>query len=330
MYKYNTDHNYILNYLGAEWLHIIRSRLNTSFIWNWSKDLLISTILLIRSRAKEIFMWQWCTAVSCLIVGRGFPPLLPTITSITSMFFIAASVYLYNDIVDVEFDKYNDVKKYRPLPSGKVTISHAKKIFYSFSFIGLVIGLFLNVYSFCFILFYFILFMIYSYPGIYLKKRFIIKESIITSGMILTSLVGSYSISNSFSYTAFFASILFSIFTFTGQPALNDTIDIEQDKMFGTKTLATVLSWSRKMQLFITGVLTIMILTPLTYAQFGFNIILPIYVVAGGSIFLLYMFPIMNRFEQTAAIRAYRISYFFILLLQIFSIVGSLDIKLFL
>jgi 4-hydroxybenzoate polyprenyltransferase len=308
-------------------IHLLRSRVESISKWYWPTDLLTSAILLIRSRAKEIFMWTWCTAVSCLIAGRGFPPLLPTVISIISMFFIATSVYLYNDIVDFEFDKFNDIKKHRPLPSGKVIILHAKKIFYSFSFIGLAISLFLNFYSFCFILIYFILFTIYSYPSIYLKKIFIIKESIITSGMILTSLVGSYSVSNSFSSTAFFASILFSIYTFTGQPALNDTMDIEQDKMFGIKTLATILSWSKKVQLFITGVLIIMILTFLTYAQFGFNIMLPIYVVAGGSIFLRYMFPIMNRFEQTAALRAYKVSYLFILLLQIFAIIGSLDIN---
>jgi len=292
-----------------------------------TQGLLISAVLLIRSRAKEIFMWLWCTAVSCLIVGRGFPPPLPTIMSIISMFFIATSVYLYNDVIDFEYDKFNLIKRQRPLPSGKVSIINAKKIIYLCGFIGLVVSYFINIYSFFFSLIFFILFTVYSFPKIYLKKRFIIKESIITSGLILTSLVGSYAASGSFSPTAFFASILFSIFAFTGQPAMCDTLDIEQDKMFDVKSLATLINWKRKIQLYITGVLIIMTLTPLTYTQFGYNMLLPIYVVAGGLIFLRFMFPISNRFEQAAALKAYKISYLFMLLLQLFAIFGSLNIK---
>lgn len=289
-------------------------------------SILLSIFKLLKSRAKEIFMWLWVTAVSCLIVSKGFPPLYPFFMAVTSIFFIASSVYVYNDLVDREVDKYHKIKKYRPLPSGEVAPWDAKLVVVIFGILGLVLSYAININCFIFCSVYYLLYVLYSYPPIYLKRIMILKECIVTSGMILTSLVGNYSITNSFSKSAFFASTLFAIFAFTGQPALNDTLDIEQDRMFGVKSLATVLSWRRKMQLFILGILIVMTLTPLTYRSFEFHVIFPIFVVVGGLIILRYMFPIMNAFQQSAMMNAYKISYIYIFLIQIFSIIGSLQL----
>lgn len=286
-----------------------------------------STGILIKSRLEPIFVWSWPTAVACMIAGKGFPPLLPSLKAIVSMIFITISVYIYNDIIDCEIDKLNSVKKNRPLPTGKVPIEVARKLVYISGIIGLFIMLSINIHSFIFGLIFYILYIIYSNPKIHLKKKFLFKESIITSGLFLTSLVAMYAVANSFSPKAFFASILFGIIGFTGQPAFNDTSDIEADKIQGVKSLAIVLSWRRKMQLSILGVLVIMTLTPLTYVRFGYNMILPIYAVAGSLIILRYLFPIVNKFDLIVTLKTSKFIKIYYIFLQIFAIIGAVNLK---
>jgi len=249
---------------------------------------------------------------------------------IVSVYFIANSVYIYNDISDMELDKINEIKKHRPLSSGRVSINHAKKLVCLLSMTGLTMMFFVNTYSFMFSLIYFILFVLYSYPKISLKKKFLLKESILTSGIFIISLVSSYAVKNYYSINVFYSTILISIFAFVVQPAMADTIDIEADLKQGVKNLAIVLNWKRRMQLLLIGVLIIMTLTPLTYVNFGFNMILPIYTVVSCIIILRYLVPILNVFEQTMVMKARRIVGLYYVLLQIFLIIGSFKFEIFL
>ena len=77
--------------------------------------------LLIRSRLEAMFTWSWCTAISCLIIGQGFPPLRETLLAILAMIFISFSVYLYNDVIDIEMDRLNPEKKKRPLAANLIS-----------------------------------------------------------------------------------------------------------------------------------------------------------------------------------------------------------------
>ncbi len=132
--------------------------------------------ILMKSKIKYIFGWTWMLALSLLIVGNGFPPMMPSISLILSMIFLSSSVYIYNDIVDVEMDKENEIKKNRPIASGKVKKSDAEKIVYLFGFIGLAISWLVNIISFRFILIFYLIFFLYSYPTIRLKTRFLAKD----------------------------------------------------------------------------------------------------------------------------------------------------------
>lgn len=284
--------------------------------------------MLVKSRLEAIFVWSWATSVTCLIVGRGFPPLLITTKAIVAMIFISLSVYIYNDIIDGEIDKLNPYKRNRPIPSGKVSIKYAKNLVIISSLIGFSIMSTLNLYCLLFSLIYYVLYFTYSYPRIHLKKRFIVKELVVTSGFVLTSLIGSYAIAGTFEKNAFFASLINSFLSFAFQPVITDTTDIDVDKIQGVKTIAMVLSWRRKMQLLITSVLIVMTLTPFTYIQFGFNIIFPIYIVAGSLMFLTYMFPLIKKFEESKALQTRKIAFIYYTFLQFFAIFGSLNMNL--
>lgn len=288
-----------------------------------------TSTILIRSRLEAMFIWSWNTCMACMIAGRGSPPLIPSVLSVTAVVFISLSVYLYNDLTDVAMDRLNAVKRNRPLPAGKASQENALKLVYLSGVTGLAIVLLADVRSFVFGLLYFVLFTVYSHPKVHLKKKFLFKESIIALGIPLTSLVGIYAVSDSLVAHAFFASILFAVFTYMAQPVLTDSIDVEEDRQAGVRSLATTLSWKRRVQLLVAGSLVIMGLIPLTYSTFGFNRVLPVYAVVGGIIFLAAIIPLLRTFEEAAVLKAKKIAYVFFILLQISFIIGSLDVYLF-
>ena len=288
-----------------------------------------SLAILTRSRLEAIFIWSWNTFMACMIAGRGSPPFIPLALSVGAVGLITLSVYLYNDITDVNVDKLNSIKGDRPLPTGKASQKDALVIVYLSGLLGIVILLSVNVYSFLFGLMYFFLFNVYSYPKIRLKRRFLFKESIIALGIPLTSLIGIYAVSHSFVVHAFFASILFAIFTYMAQPVFTDSTDVEEDIVAGVKSLATVLSWKKRVQLLVTGWLAVIALIPLTYSMFEFNVVLPVYAVAGGLAFLCVVIPMLSEFEDAAFSKARKITYMYFILLQLFFVIGTVDVHLF-
>lgn len=242
-----------------------------------------SASLLIRSRKEALGLWIWCALVASLLVGRGFPPLQPTLMSIAAFFFIAIAVYTYNDVIDMDADRSNSFKSNRPLPSGLVSRVDAMRLVYISSILGLSISYLNNLSSFLLSLLFFTLFVVYSYPKIHLKKRFLLKELVIPSGILIIGLSVCYAILDTFSPMVFIGFMMFSIFSFFVLPTGFDSTDVEADRLQGVKSIASVLTWRRRLQLAITGMLVIMTITPFTYINFGYNMLLPISIVMGGG-----------------------------------------------
>ena len=285
--------------------------------------------LLMRSRIEPIFIWSWCTAISCLIVGRGFPPIRQTILITIAMVFISASAYLYNDIQDREMDSLNSIKKNRPLPSNIIRNEDVIKIVYLFSIIGLTITYLVNIFSFILALTFFILFIVYSHSKIKLKMRLFGKELTIFSGWPLCSQIASFAVSNNFSYHALYTSILFGTFAISVMPIFVDATDIEEDIKFGVKSFSTLLEWKRKAQLMIFGVLFIMTMTPLTYILYKASIIIPIIVVFMSLIFLKLMSPIMQKYDQVQVLKAKRIGHIYFIVFQLLIVLSTIQLSFF-
>ena len=130
-------------------------------------------VMMLKAKREGIFVWTWCTIITCLIVGRGSPPLVPAARSVVSMLFLAISVYFYNDVIDQEMDRLNPIKKSRPLSSDLVSEGDVMKLIYLFALMGLAISYTLNLYSFMFSLASLVDFSLYSHPGVRLKNRFL-------------------------------------------------------------------------------------------------------------------------------------------------------------
>jgi 4-hydroxybenzoate polyprenyltransferase len=260
--------------------------------------------LQLKSRKTEIFMWCWATAVGCLVAGKGNPPILSTIMISTAMLLMATSVYTYNDITDTELDKLNQVKKERAVPSGKITMNQAKTIVYTTGFAGMILGLLTNFTSFFVMALWTALFLAYSNPQMRLKKRLLLKEGTVGVGFFMTTIAGAMAV-GSVSPSVIFAGVFFAFFVFLGFPAFRDTTDVYEDKLYGVKSLAILLSWRAKLELVFLFILAVMTLTPLTYVQFNLNVIFPIVTVASCFLVLRALFPLLSKFEEKKYKRAY-------------------------
>jgi len=282
-------------------------------------------VLLIKSRAQEAFAYVWCMLLGGLIASRGGLNVNLTALAILAVLLIGLCVYVYNDVIDADMDRLNPKKKRRPLPSGKASKKEAMYLVYLSGFIGLVTALIVKLEIFLICLAWLIFFWAYSTPQIRLKKRTLIKEGTPPIGFFLCVIMGAI-INGSISNTVIFAGLFSALFIFFGIPAFRDTTDIKEDRMFGVKSLATILPWKRRLEMAILFVLGIMTLTPLTYMNFGFNVIFPIVVVAMGFLILRYLFPLLNRLERANYEKALKFMTSYYFLAQISMIIASLSI----
>jgi 4-hydroxybenzoate polyprenyltransferase len=293
-------------------------------------QLVHSVLILMKSKVIFIFTWTWILALNLLIVGKGFPPLRPSLLLVLSMIFIASSVYIYNDIVDVEMDKENEIKKNRPIASGLIGKRDAQKIVYILGLAGLSFAWFVNITSFSIILTFFILFYLYSYPPIRLKKRFLAKDFTLLIGAPLLCLAATYGISSVFSTLAFSSAILTAIFSLTISPVVNESSDIVEDNKYGVKSLSTLLNWENKIRLMILGIIIHMISMPFILLTFGSNLILPFSSVVLLLILLRFTYPLSKGYELNRYNKAKKISAIYVLTSPMTFIIISTGSPLFL
>lgn len=111
-----------------------------------------------------------------------------TILAFVVFSLIASSIYILNDLMDIEEDRKHPKKKFRPLASGVVSPFTGKVIFILLSITSLVFSFFVSQQLFYIILIYFILNIAYSLK---LKHISIIDIFIIATGFVLRLFAGS-------------------------------------------------------------------------------------------------------------------------------------------
>lgn len=104
--------------------------------------------------------------------------------------FVASSIYIVNDYVDIEKDKKHPEKKNRPLAAGTISKQNAIILFAVLVLLALVGSLLLGNYKVGVILLaYFLLNVAYSFK---LKQVAILDVMIIATGFLMRVLVGGY------------------------------------------------------------------------------------------------------------------------------------------
>lgn len=101
---------------------------------------------------------------------------------------LASSIYIFNDLVDINLDKNHPKKKFRPIASGKISKSTAKIHFIILSLLSLGISFITNYNLFLILLTYFAINIFYS---TILKNFSIIDIFLVASGFVIRLLAGS-------------------------------------------------------------------------------------------------------------------------------------------
>ncbi|PHS56216.1 MAG: prenyltransferase [Sulfurimonas sp.] len=111
-----------------------------------------------------------------------------TILAFVLFSILASSIYIFNDLMDIDEDRAHPTKKNRPLASGSISKTKAKLFIFTLSFISLSLSLFISIKLFIVLLIYFILNILYSLK---LKHISILDIFIIATGFVLRLFAGS-------------------------------------------------------------------------------------------------------------------------------------------
>jgi len=146
----------------------------------------------------------------------------------------SSSIYIINDIVDIEKDRAHPTKKFRPLPSGNITVSAALVCCTIIvAAVALISYNYLDIRITGIYMIYFVMNILYSFI---LKNIVIIDVMTITLGFVLRVASGGYATGVQVSTWLFLCTILLSLFL-----ALNkrksEIITLKEDSVSHRKIL---------------------------------------------------------------------------------------------
>lgn len=127
---------------------------------------------------------------------------------------VSSSIYVVNDISDVEKDRNHNVKKNRPIASGQLSFAFAWVLFAVLMIAGLGLAIWINLNAFIFIVAYVLINLLYSK---WLKRVAIIDCFCIAAGFVLRVLVGGTIVSAGVSHWMFLTVVALSLFMAFGK-----------------------------------------------------------------------------------------------------------------
>ena len=143
---------------------------------------------------------------------------------------ICSSVYIFNDLVDIENDKKHPTKKYRPIALGLITKNQAILVIFSLIFFSLfILYLYEKIFLIKIIILYLFLNYLYSF---FLKKIKYIDIFILSSFYILRLYLGGFALNVEISKWL----LTYSIFLFLSLSILkrlNEVLKYKDAKIFG-------------------------------------------------------------------------------------------------
>ncbi len=114
-------------------------------------------------------------------------PLSRTLVGFVVLCLISGTVYLINDLIDIEKDRQHPTKRNRPLPSGQLSKSVALAVAFLIPAIALPLSFFLDVTFGLIVTGYLVLQIAYS---LWLKNQVIIDVMVIAAGFVLRVAAG--------------------------------------------------------------------------------------------------------------------------------------------
>ncbi len=183
--------------------------------------------------------------------------LIDTILGFFIFSIVTSSIYIFNDLIDIEKDKLHPEKSLRPLPSGKLSKEYAVISSFLFAVLSLVVSFFLNQYFMIFLLAYIALNVLYTFI---LKNIVLLDIMAIAAGFVLRIYAGAVLIDVPVSEWLILCTILIALFLgFSKRRAELITLELKAnihrsvlthyspqflDQMIGIVTASTVMSYA--------------------------------------------------------------------------------------
>lgn len=155
-----------------------------------AKPTLASYIELLRVR-------QWTKNVlifAAIVFTGGFnetQAVIATVLAFFMMCLVSSSIYVFNDVLDVERDRHHPTKRKRPIASGIIKPNAAIAVGLVFLALGLGLSWYLGIGCFGFILFYLGLQIAYN---LYLKHKPIADAFAVSLGFVIRAAIGAVAI----------------------------------------------------------------------------------------------------------------------------------------
>ncbi|MHB8134021.1 MAG: decaprenyl-phosphate phosphoribosyltransferase [Anaerolineaceae bacterium] len=147
---------------------------------------------------------------------------------------VSSSVYIINDIMDIEADRQHPKKKYRPIASGKIPVNMAWIISIFLVLLPTITSFYLSPFFAIIIIVYFIINLAYSKK---LKHLVLIDVMIIASGFVLRVAAGvSLIVVERFSPWLYVVTTLFALFLALGKRR-GELITLENGNFIQRKVL---------------------------------------------------------------------------------------------
>lgn len=150
--------------------------------------------------------------------------------------FASGTVYLINDIADIEEDKRHPQKKHRPIPSGQLPVSIAKYLAWGLGILTLCGAVLLSPMLAVILASYIVLNIAYSLS---LKEFAFLDVSIIAFGFVLRILAGAYAIDVSISEWLFACTFSVSLYLGLGKRAHELSLYLAEDEKSTRAVLET-------------------------------------------------------------------------------------------
>jgi len=124
-----------------------------------------------------------------LAAGRVFETnvLVATLAALVAFIAVSSSVYLFNDIHDIEADRQHPKKRYRPIPAGELSVRVAGVLAVVLGAAGMALGFAVSVPLGTTLVSYLLVQFFYSF---FLKDFPVIDLAVVASGFLLRAVAG--------------------------------------------------------------------------------------------------------------------------------------------
>lgn len=189
---------------------------------------------------------------------------------------ISGSIYIINDILDIEKDKNHPQKCLRPLASGNLKIDYALLAVIILIALSFAFSYLINFLFFFTALTFFILLLVYS---LFLKQLIIVDVMVISTGFVLRAIAGCIAIGVLISPWLIICAFLLALFlgigkrrhelVLLGENAVNHRAILDNystqmlDQMINITTSALIMSYS--LYTFFSGKIFIMLTIPFAF-----------------------------------------------------------------